>query len=85
MLKVACTDMHLTVAAKQSLLTVETEEETASEVITLEVACPDDGVAGDVLSVHIGHENEGEESTTVDVEIPEGVQPGETFEVHVAR
>ena len=82
MLKVACTDIHLAFAAVQNVPTVESEE---AEVLTLEVACPDDGVAGDVLSVQIGHEDEGEESTMVDVEIPEGVEPGETFEVHVAR
>ena len=55
-----------------------------AETIALEVVCPEDGVAGDTLSIHIGREDDGEESS-VDIEIPEGVEPGETFEVHIAR
>lgn len=49
---------------------------------TLEVTCPEDGAAGETISINFQHEDgsEGE----IDVEVPEGVQPGETFEVHLA-
>ena len=67
-----------------SIEPVAREKSEEAEAITLEATCPEDGVAGDILSVQIGHEDDGEESM-VDVQIPEGVQSGETFEVHVAR
>lgn len=58
-----------------------TEVGDDEDVTTVDVVCPDDGVAGDVLSVQIRH---GGEETFIDVEIPEGVRPGERFEVRVA-
>jgi hypothetical protein len=59
------------------------EEDASDHVITLEVACPADGVAGEAISVQ--HAEDDGTVHEFEIEIPEGVEPGEMFEVKLAR